>query len=316
MKAIFSQIGFLIVYVIICLVSLLPLPLLYGLSLVLIVLPMRIAGYRRSVVITNLARSFPERSYDGIQQNVRDFYRYLGRLFAETVWLFTASQKSVMKRFSIENPDLLEGLHQKGKSVVVMLPHMGNWEFLRACSCPLQGDICGYGQQQLHMVYQKVNSPLFDKLIYTLRNRYKTGWKILESKSAARFMARHRDVPGIYAMVSDQCPGPSGKSIPVFFLGQPTLMIEGPEALARKFGFAVVYGVMIQVHRGRYVLRFSPITENAALSGEGEVTREFARLLEQDIRQTPHLWLWSHKRWKRTPQDKARYLHKDNNLQI
>ncbi|MDD5046816.1 MAG: lysophospholipid acyltransferase family protein [Bacteroidales bacterium] len=303
MKAIFSLIVFFAIYALICLVSLLPLPVLYCLSRVLVVLPMRIAGYRRTVVITNLARSFPERSYGEIQQIVREFYRYLGRLVAETVWLFTASQRSVMKRVSLEDCHVLESLKKQGKSVVIMLPHMGNWEFLRACSCPLQGNICGYDLQQLHIVYQRVNSPLFDKLMYTLRSRYQYGWHILESRNVARYMAKHQGVPGIYAMISDQCPGPAGKSIAACFLGQPTLMIKGPEALARKFGFAVVYGVIRQVGRGRYVMHFTRISENAAAEEEGAVTNCFARLLEQDIRRHPPLWLWSHKRWKRTPHE-------------
>ncbi|MFA7089469.1 MAG: lysophospholipid acyltransferase family protein [Bacteroidales bacterium] len=305
MKAMFSRICFLVVYTIICLLSLLPLSLLYGLSFIFVVLPLRIAGYRRTVVTINMARSFPARSYREIQRMVRDFYRYLGRLFAETIWLFTASGKSVMKRFSIEDCRVLESLREKGKSVVVMLPHMGNWEFLRACSCPKQKTVCGYDVQQLHMVYQRVNSPLFEKLMYTLRNRYKTGWKILESRNVARYMARHREVPGIYAMISDQCPGPAGKSVPGMFLNQPTLMIEGPEALARKFGMAVVYGVLRQTGRGRYSFHFSLITENALETEEGEITLKFAGLLEKDIERTPHLWLWSHKRWKRVPLSKA-----------
>ncbi len=301
MKAIFSQICFSVVYTIICLFSLLPLRLLYGLSFILVVLPLRIAGYRRTVVTINMARSFPGKSYGEIQRMIRDFYLYLGRLFAETIWLFTASGKSVLKRFSIENCRVLESLREKGKSVVVMLPHMGNWEFLRACSCPERKTVCGYDVQQLHMVYQRVNSPLFDKLMYTLRNRYKTGWKILESRSVARYMAKHRETPGVYAMISDQCPGPAGKNVSGFFLNQPTLMIEGPEALARKFGMAVVYGVLKQTDKGRYALHFSLITENAVETETGEVSRKFAGLLEKDIERTPHLWLWSHKRWKRTP---------------
>ncbi|HOO43326.1 MAG TPA: lysophospholipid acyltransferase family protein [Bacteroidales bacterium] len=305
MKAIFSRICFLVVYTTICLFSFLPLRLLYGLSFIFVVLPLRLGGYRKAVVTINMARSFPTKSYREIQRMVQDFYRYLGRLFAETIWLFTASGKSVMKRFSIEDCGVLESLREKGKSVVVMLPHMGNWEFLRACSCPGQTDICGYDVQQLHMVYQRLNSPLFDKLMITLRSRYKTGWKILESRRVARYMAQHRDEPGIYAMISDQCPGPVGKSVSGIFLNQPTLMIEGPEALARKYGFAVVYGVLHQSEKGRYALHISLITENAAETEEGAISRKFAALLEKDIERAPHLWLWSHKRWKRVPPSKA-----------
>ncbi|MDR0419258.1 MAG: hypothetical protein LBH34_03500 [Prevotellaceae bacterium] len=29
-----------------------------------------------------------------------------------------------------------------------------------------------------------------------------------------------------------------------------------------------------------------------------EVTQRFYELLEEDIRATPYLWMWTHKRWK------------------
>ena len=301
MKALFSQLGYFALYTIVFLLSLLPLPVLYGLSRVLVVLSVNLAGYRRTVVISNLTRSFPEKTKREILIIARDFYRYLGRLCAETIWLFTASQQSVMKRFSLEGCEVPESLKRMGKSVVVMLPHIGNWEYLRACSCPGFGSVCGFDQDQVHMVYQQVNSPLFDKLMYTLRNRYKPGWHHLESRRAGAQMARHREVQGIYTMIADQCPGPAGKSYAVSFMGQPTLMIAGPETLARKFNFAVVYGVIRPSAKGHYMLHFTLISENAAVHEEGYVTRRFAQLLEQDIRKNPHLWLWSHKRWKRTP---------------
>lgn len=299
MKTIFMQIVGFVTYSLLCIISLLPLPVLYGVSYLFAVLPMRWYGYRRTVIITNLSRSFPDMTYEEIRRTTKEFYLYLGRVIAESVWLLTASERSVLKRFAIENGQVLETLQKNNQSVIVMIPHMGNWEFLRACTYSQQEGFYGYSMEQLHMVYQRMSSPLFDKLVYRMRNRHKTGWHILESRQVARYMARHKDTPGVYAMVADQCPGPAGKSVAVRFLGQPTLMAGGPEYLARKFGFALVYGVVQQEEKGRYVLRFRLITENASEEKEGVATEKFAQMLEEDVRQNVHLWLWSHKRWKR-----------------
>ncbi|NLA15732.1 MAG: lysophospholipid acyltransferase family protein [Bacteroidales bacterium] len=299
MKTIFMRIAWIIMYGLICLVSILPLPVLYGISFLVVVLPMKALGYRRTVIITNLSRSFPEMTYEEIGKTTKKFYLYFGRLVAESIWLFTAGGKQVLKRFTTENTRVLEDLQKKGKSVVVMIPHMGNWEFLRACSCSQKENFCGYPLQQLHMVYQQMSSSVFDKLMFRMRNRHKTGWHMLESRQVVRHMARHKDTPGIYAMVADQCPGPVGRSVAVHFLGQPTLMIGGPESLAAKYGFAMVYGAVHQQERGRYALRFTFITEDASAEAQGVPTQTFAQLLEKDIRQNVHLWLWSHKRWKR-----------------
>ena len=249
MKTIFVQIIRFVLFPLICLVSLLPLPILYGISYVFVVLPMQGLGYRKTVVLDNLVKAFPEKTEKERFEIARQFYRYLGRVVAESLWLFTAPCKRMLKRFSVKNAYVLEALQQEGKSVIVMIPHMGNWEFLKTCSCPQYKTFCGYYQHQLHMVYQKVNSPVFEALLYRMRSRHKTGWRILESRQLARYMAAYKNIPGVYAMVADQCPGPAGKSITVSFLGRPTLMIAGPEYLAGKFGLAVVYGVVKEESR-------------------------------------------------------------------
>jgi KDO2-lipid IV(A) lauroyltransferase len=40
--------------------------------------------------------------------------------------------------------------------------------------------------------------------------------------------------------------------------------------------------------------------DDASLLPELELTNMYYRLLEESIRETPHLWLWTHNRWKRT----------------
>ncbi len=134
MKTIFMQIVGFVTYSLLCIISLLPLPVLYGVSYLFAVLPMRWYGYRRTVIITNLSRSFPDMTYEEIRRTTKEFYLYLGRVIAESVWLLTASERSVLKRFAIENGQVLETLQKNNQSVIIMIPHMGNWEFLRACN--------------------------------------------------------------------------------------------------------------------------------------------------------------------------------------
>jgi KDO2-lipid IV(A) lauroyltransferase len=74
MKAIFSQIVFVFIYLLLYLISLLPLNVLYALAGFLFVWPMKLFGYRRTVILTNLARSFPEKQYHEIRQICSEYY--------------------------------------------------------------------------------------------------------------------------------------------------------------------------------------------------------------------------------------------------
>jgi KDO2-lipid IV(A) lauroyltransferase len=63
---------------------------------------------------------------------------------------------------------------------------------------------------------------------------------------------------------------------------------------------------MERVKRGYYVIHIEPFAQDAALLPEFEATNTYYRLLTENIRQTPELWLWTHKRWKRTREGYAR----------
>ena len=54
------------------------------------------------------------------------------------------------------------------------------------------------------------------------------------------------------------------------------------------------------------MMRIIPYADDAALLPEFEATNIYYRMLSDNIRQTPELWLWTHKRWKRTREGYAR----------
>ena len=73
----------------------------------------------------------------------------------------------------------------------------------------------------------------------------------------------------------------------------------GTERYAQIFDLAVVYVRILQPKRGHFVFDFELISTNANETQKGEISEAHHRLLEKDIRETPHRWLWTHKRWKK-----------------
>jgi KDO2-lipid IV(A) lauroyltransferase len=82
------------------------------------------------------------------------------------------------------------------------------------------------------------------------------------------------------------------------FLSQPTFAMLGSAGVANKLGHAVVYMKMKRVQRGRYEMTFVPICDNASELTPEVIIRKYFDILEEEIRETPHNWLWTHKRWK------------------
>jgi KDO2-lipid IV(A) lauroyltransferase len=111
------------------------------------------------------------------------------------------------------------------------------------------------------------------------------------------------------ALIADQSPRLDAQSRWVQFLNQPTVFFHGGEKIARKFSLPVYYMRVRKIARGRWEQTFELIWDGASPTSDYEITGTYARLLEEDIRRVPELWLWSHRRWKRRPkgEDARRY---------
>ncbi len=76
-------------------------------------------------------------------------------------------------------------------------------------------------------------------------------------------------------------------------------MFNGVEKLATGTDAVVVYIHIKMTSRGHYTMTFQPLCEKPKETAETEITFKYARMLEDNIREQPHIWLWSHRRWKR-----------------
>jgi KDO2-lipid IV(A) lauroyltransferase len=83
------------------------------------------------------------------------------------------------------------------------------------------------------------------------------------------------------------------------FLQQQTAVQFGTEQMAHQFHFSVVYFVIKRIKRGYYEMELKLITETPKNKSWGEITEAHTHLLEKEIQENPHFWIWSHKRWKR-----------------
>jgi KDO2-lipid IV(A) lauroyltransferase len=65
----------------------------------------------------------------------------------------------------------------------------------------------------------------------------------------------------------------------------------------------VVFLKVSKVKRGYYKAEFIPISLQGKTTTEGEITEAFLRLTEEQMKEQPEYYLWTHRRWKH--RDKA-----------
>ncbi len=288
---------FLLAYPVLRLISILPRPLFYGFSDLAFVLVFYLARYRRKVVRENLRLALPERSESDRDKIEREFYRHLCDLLLEMVKTMHLSKKEVARRYRIKNIEYLRAL-EKDRSVLLLCTHFANWEW--------NTSINNYVSSNGFAIYQKIGNPYFDRLIRKIRAKWNT--EPLEQKETVKRIIKNekQGIRGVYGMVSDQSPMMSKAQYWSEFMGIKVPIFVGAEGLARKLDLAAVFLKVTKVKRGYYEAEFIPIAEKGSSTEEHEITEQFLRLAEKQIREKPEHYLWTHRRWKhrgKAPED-------------
>ena len=276
-------------YLVIKPLSYLPLRLLYAFSNITFILTYYIVNYRRTVVRENLINAFPQKKTEEIISIEKGFYRHFTDFIFESVKSISISEKEVLKRTAIKNPELLDKLYAEGKNVLVLCGHYNNWEFY-ALSLPKKTKHTAYS------LYQPLKNSFFNNIVLSSRKRY--GMKLIETSNIAQFFHHTSDNLKMIVVMNDQSPINLHKSYWNTFLNQETGWNTGPEKFAKKYDYVVLFGHSKAIKRGYYEVEFNVITEEPQTTNNDYITNKYASLLEDIIKQRPESWLWSHKRWK------------------
>jgi len=280
-----------ILFALLWLITLLPLRVLYLLSDFLYPILYYVVGYRKNVVRGNVEKSFPDKTEKERLLIERRFYRFFCDLFVETLKQLHFSPAEMSRRITFGNVNLVLEQYNRGKSIMLMTSHYANWEWISSMSMYLPAD------KALHPIYKRLTNKGSDLLMNKLRSKY--GGTNIEKNNLLRTMLRMKSKGqlGALGMVSDQTPIRKFQFC-LEFLNQKTPMLTGTEELAKKFDYPVFYAKLTRVKRGYYHCDLIPISMEPKETAEYEITEKYMRELEKQIQDTPHLWLWTHKRWK------------------
>ncbi|NEU09628.1 lysophospholipid acyltransferase family protein [Flavihumibacter sp. R14] len=276
-------------------VSLLPFALIYMISDLLYITMYRVFGYRKKVVFENLRKSFPDKSEDDIKNIAEKFYRFLCDQIMESAKMLTISEKTVRKRFRLNNVDEIHRHFNNNRPVIAVTGHYGNWEWgILIISILVKSPV--------FIAFKPIKDKRFEYLINTMRSRFNA--VLVPMKSILRKISECKS-PYILVLVSDQTPARAEISYFTQFMNQQTPVFLGTEKLAKLSGSPVVYSHIDRIRRGYYECTFETLFEEPNITAEKEITETHTRKLEEIIKRKPELWLWSHRRWKYAPVEDA-----------
>ncbi len=259
-----------------------------------------LAGTTRRQILANLAVAFPEKSAAEREAIGRASLVHLARLAAEVVTL-----RSWRHRLA-DHVSLAPGAEERlraavarGKGVLYVTGHLGNWELMAQRIAALQPTAT---------IARSGNDPRLTELVGRIRaeGRVETLWR--EDPGTARAMLRCFKQGKLLGMLIDQDTRVQGVFVP--FFGRPAFTPRGAADLALRFGVPVVVGWARRrdPSPGHVVEIVDMPYDPAPVDREAEVRRLTAACtarLEAAIRAAPEEWVWMHERWRTRPGEDA-----------
>ena len=266
-----------------------------------------IAWQRRAIAIDNLTHAFPEKSRNEIRRIALGAFRNYAISISEFLWFPRLTPKRLRKLVRVVNVDLVDEAHSRGKGIIFMSGHFGNWELTALAS----GHFTGY---PVTIIVQNQRNRLVNEVI----NRYRCLWgnSVVPMESSVREFLKKLAEGEAVAMLADQSAPMEGLYVEYF--GRPAATHEGPAIFSLRTGAPIVMGFLVRRANGRYELTYEEVpTSNLNDYSEqnvAELTRRHVALLEKYVRMYPEQWLWLHRRWKHT--DKSPKMKDESNARV
>lgn len=234
--------------------------------------------------------SFPNLPNVKLHEIEKNFYRHFCDLVVESIKAHRISKEELAQKVKLENIELLQQLTQQ-KSVILISGHIGNWEWL-----VLQ--LAEEANFPLYALFKPSSSKKFDN--YLKENRSRFGANIIATTAIRKWLLSINKANSAIGFLSDQTPVDVEKSHWMYFMKQVTPVFLGSEKIATQFNLPVVYIHTSKPKRGHYSLRFELITDQPKNLEKGALTEIHTKMLEANINEQPEIWLWTHRRWKRS----------------
>lgn len=273
------------------LMSHLSLRILYLFSDIIYLILYYIVGYRKKVVMKNLCNSFPEKSNKEHNAIAKEYYKHMADLFVEIIKYGNISKKEINKRCRLVNPEFLKENDIENRSVICVIAHYGNWEWVTHISSEINHTVLA--------VYKPLHNKTMDGYFKKIREKF--GQKTVPMKSVLRTLVAHSNKGDVIAvgLVSDQIPVFTKQAHWMPFLNQDTSVFLGAEKIAKMNNLPILFIKVNKVKRGYYEMRFELVEENPRNTPKFEITERYTHMIEQMIKDAPPYWMWSHNRWKR-----------------
>ena len=235
-----------------------------------------------------------EKDQREIYQMAKAVFLNLGRNTADAFRIPCYNSQNIDRYVRAKGLEKLDRALQKGKGVIALAGHVGNWELMG-----------GYLVMKGYTV-NVVGAPIYDSRLDDLvvNNRLQSGMKYIARGSATREIIRALRRNEIVGLLIDQDTR-HVDGVFVDFFGEKAYTPVGPVILAMKTQAAIVpMAIHIQkdnTHLVEIDKELDLIFTDDENYNRIHNTQICSDAIEKFVRKYPAQWVWMHQRWKTKP---------------
>jgi KDO2-lipid IV(A) lauroyltransferase len=245
----------------------------------------------RLITLHNLRRSFPEKDSKEIIKIAKGVYRHFAIVAAEFFDMPYITRENIHKWIDFEGLENYEAAIAKGKGLLSIVAHFGNWELL-PIAVPMVA-------KPMHIVYRPLDNPVIDNMVEYVRT--KNGNELIPKGGSGKRIMELLKENQIIGILSDQNVA-AYEGLFVDFFGRPASTGAGLAVMAMRSGAPVIAIFPARQKSGKYKAVVKPAIE-AVNTGNYDAdlvtnTQRFTKIIEEVVREYPEQWFWFHQRWK------------------
>lgn len=265
----------------------------------------RSAGYRLADFasdiqcrISNKDRTIVANNLDAIGLNnllptshyVREVFRNFGRYLVDFFRAQAITKEELIEIAEIEGLSHIDEALKKGKGVIIISAHIGNWELgglaMAAMGYPISAVVLNHKNRLVNNIFIKI--------------RKRWGIDVIPLGSAVKKSYESLNSNKMLAILGDR--DFSNNGIRMTFLGKESMVPKGPAVLSLRTGAPIVPCFVLMRPGGGYTLKFENRLMLEKLSHDLDsnirlLTQKYVYVIEDYIRRYPTQWLMFRKFW-------------------
>ncbi len=248
----------------------------------------RLSTRAARVTRANINLCLPELAGEDLELLVKQSLIETGKTMLETPAVWMNDMDGLEGWMTTCNESILTNALASPRGVLILLPHIGNWELF---------NIYFRRHGKMTALYQPPKKTSLHELMAEIRSRH--GNEMVATDAAGlRKLYRSLKAGGTTVVLPDQVPE-SGRYIP--FFGQLALTDELSARLLLKTGAIAIGASVIRLTDGRFEVRFFEPGETLDLEDIESLMLKVNQMVETIARENLAQYQWEYKRFRERP---------------